>query len=105
MKQKLKQIQQRIDTDPKLQKAVKSIKPQKSIWGILGIVVFFFVPEIITYIWQEELIAWSHVHAVSEPIVTQRWIYKQLEEMFISGVSYVNITVGAVLLFWVLHSK
>ena len=105
MKEKLKKIQSKIDNDPKLKEAVERIKPQKNIWGILGIVVFFFVPELVTYIWQDELIAWAHSHTLLETISTQRWLYKQLEEMFVSGVSYVNITIGALLLFWVLRSK
>ena len=105
MKEKLKKIQSKIDNDPKLKEAVERIKPQKNIWGILGIVVFFFVPELVTYIWQDALIAWAHAHALSETIATQRWLYKQLEEMFISGVSYVNITIGVLLLLWVSRSK
>jgi len=105
MKEKLKKIQTKIDNDPKLKEAVERIKPQKNIWGILGIVVFFFVPELITYIWQDELIAWAHLHSLTEPLEMQRLLYGQLEKMFISGVSYVNISIGTLLLFWVLRSK
>jgi len=42
MKEKLKKIQTKIDSDPKLKEAVERIKPQKNIWGILGIIVFSF---------------------------------------------------------------
>jgi len=105
MKEKLKKIQTKIDNDPKLKEAVERIKPQKSIWGILGIILFFFVPELLTYIWQDELIAWAHLHSVSEPLEMQRWLYRALEEMFISGVSWLNITLGVLLLLWILRSK
>ncbi|SFV60724.1 hypothetical protein MNB_SV-3-1024 [hydrothermal vent metagenome] len=105
MKEKLKKIQTKIDNDPKLKEAVERIKPQKNIWGILGIVIFFFVPELITYIWQNELISWAHLHSLTEPLQMQRWLYGQLEKMFISGVSYVNIVIGILLLFWVWRSK
>ena len=105
MKEKFKKIQTKIDNDPKLKEAVERIKPQKNIWGILGIVAFFFLPELITYIWQDELIDWAHLHSITEPLEMQRWLYKQLEEMFRSGVSYVNITLGTLLLIWVLRSK
>ena len=104
MKEKLKKIQTKIDSDPKLKEAVARIKPQKNIWGILGIVVFFFLPELITYIWQDELIGWTHRHSMTEALEMQRWIYTQLEEMFASGVSYVNLILGGLLLFWVLRS-
>lgn len=105
MRKKLKHIQTKIDSDPKLKEAVERIKPQKNIWGILGIIIFFFLPELITYIWRDELIHWSHVHSMTEPNEMQRWLYTQLEEMFHSGVSYVNLTIGSLLLFWVIRSK
>ncbi len=105
MTEKIKKIQKRIDSDPKLKEAVEKIKPKKSIWGILGIVMFFFVPELVTYIWQDELISWAHLHSVTEPLDMQRWLYTQLEEMFASGVSWFNIGLGVLLLVWVWKSK
>ena len=102
MKDKIKEIQARIDSDPKLKEAVNRIKQQKNIWGIMGIVVFFFLPELITYIWQPELIDWAHLHSLTEPLSLQRWMYGQLEEMFVSGVSWVNLSIGSLLLWWAL---
>ena len=105
MKEKIKEIQNRIDQDPKLKEAVEKIKPKKSILGILGIILFFFVPELITYIWQETLIDWAHAHSLTETSAALRMLYSKLEEMFISGVSWLNITLGVLLLVWVLRSK
>ena len=105
MIKKIKEIQARIDNDPKLKEAVGKIKPKKSIWGILGIVMFFFVPELVTYIWQDDLILWAHMHSVTEPLELQRWLYTRLEKMFVSGVNWVNISFGILLLIWVLRSK
>jgi len=82
-----------------------SIKPKKGIWGIVGIVFFFFLPEAITYIWQNELVDWAHVHSLTEPLAMQRWLYTELEEMFASGVSWFNLVIGTLLLLWVLKSK
>jgi len=104
MKEKLKKIQTKIDNDPKLKEAVERMKPQKNIWGILGIVVFFFLPELTTYVWQDELIHWAHTHSITEPLEIQRWLYTQLEDMFRSGVSYFNLIIGSLLLLWVLKS-
>jgi len=98
-------IQARIDQDPRLQKAVASIKPKKTVWGILGIILFFFLPELITYLWQDELVSWSHEHSITEPFEMQRMVYGQLEEMFRSGVSWINLGLGSLLLLWVLKSK
>ncbi len=105
MRNKIKHIQTKIDQDPKLQKAVASIKPKKSVWGVLGIILFFFLPELITCIWQDELIDWAHLHSITEPLEMQRWVYLELEGMFRSGVSWFNLLVGSLLLLWLLKSK
>jgi len=102
MRNKIKAIQSHIDQDPKLKKAVTSIKPKKTIWGILGVIVFFFLPELVTYIWQDELINWAHEHSLTEPLEIQRMLYEQLEDMFRSGVSWFNLALGSLLLLWVL---
>jgi len=102
MREKIKEIQSRIAQDPKLQEAVSNMKPQRNFWGIAGIVLFFFVPELVTYIWQDELISWAHLHSMTEPSSSLRWLFTQLEEMFASGVSYVNLTLGALFLWWAL---
>ncbi len=103
MKKKIQKIQTRIDNDPRLKEAVSKIKPKKSIWGIGGIILFFFIPELLTYIWQDELINWAHTHSITEPIAMQRWLYAEMETMFSSGVSWLNITLGSALLVWVLR--
>jgi hypothetical protein len=105
MKEKIKAIQNKIDQDPKLQKAVASIKPKKGIWGMLGIILFFFLPELITYIWQDELVSWAHAHSITEPLEMQRWVYSELEEMFKAGVSWFNLAIGSLLLLWLFKSK
>ena len=105
MKTKLKKIQTKIDQDPKLKKAVNSIKPEKTVLGVIGIVLFFFLPELVTYIWQDELISWAHLHSITEPLAMQRWLYSELEEMFASGVSWLNLAIGSLLLLWVFKSK
>ena len=102
MKKKIKEIQKRIDQDPKLKEAVTRIKPKKTFWGIAGIILFFFVPELVTYIWQDELISWAHTQGIMETSSSIRLMYTALEEMFISGVSWVNLILGTLFLLWVL---
>ena len=105
MKERLEKLQERIDNDPKLKEAIESIKPKRTLWGVLGIVLFFFLPELITFIWQPELVAWSHAHSLTEPSSWQRMLYRALEEMFADGVSWLNITLGVVLLIWMWRAK
>ena len=103
MKEKIKKIQEHIEHDPKLREAVTRMKPQKNFWGIAGIILFFFLPELVTFVWQEELVDWSHVHSLTEPSSSLRWIFTQLEEMFISGVSWLNLILGSLFLWWALR--
>ena len=105
MKAKIKQIQERMEHDPKFKKAVTRIKPKKNFWGIAGIILFFFIPELVVYIWQSELVSWAHLHSITEPIASQRWIFTKMEEIFASGVSWVNLTLGSLFLLWVFKSK
>ncbi len=105
MREKIAHIQERIDNDPKLKEAVERIKPKRTLWGVLGIVLFFFVPELVTYVWQAELTEWAHLHSITEPVAQMRWLYAQLETMFKSGVSWMNIGIGTLLLLWVWRAK
>jgi hypothetical protein len=105
MREKIKQIHGKIEQDPRVREAVNSIKPKKSIWGIASIVLFFFVPEIVTALWQEPLVHWSHLHSITEPVAVMRKMYSMLEEMFASGVSWVNIGLGILFLWWGFASR
>ena len=105
IRSKIKKIQNRIEHDPRLKEAVIRMKPQRNFWGLAGIVFFFFVPELAVYLWQDELVSWAHTHSMTEPLALQRWLYSELEEMFLSGVSWVNIFLGSFFLLWVLRSK
>ena len=105
MKEKIKAVKERLVHDPKFQKALNAQKPKKSIWGVLGIILFFFVPELVTYIWQDELINWAHLHSITEPLEMQRWLFGELEDMFKSGVSWLNLIIGSLLLLWLVKSK
>ncbi len=105
MKARIEAVKHRIENDPKMQEAIGRIKPKRTFWGIAGIVLFFFVPEFVTYIWQPELVAWAHLHSITEPLALQRTLYTQLEKMFADGVSWLNIGIGVLLLVWVWRSK
>jgi hypothetical protein len=105
MTEKIRNIHLRLENDPKFQERVNKIRPQWSIWGITGVIFFFFVPEIITAIWQEPLIHWAHLHSITEPMAPMRKMYALLEEMFVSGVSWVNIGLGLLFLWWAFASS
>jgi hypothetical protein len=105
MRDKINQIHQVLAHDEKFQQSLNSIKPQKSIWGFLGIVLFFFVPEIVGVIWGDEIISWAHSSAIIEPNATIRWMYEMIEKSYKDGVSYFNLILGFGFLYWMYKSN
>ena len=100
MKDKIKNIRRRAKQNPALQKSVESLKPNLSIWGLLGVLGFFILPEVIGFIWGVEIATWAHAQTLSEPSSVGRTLYWVLEKIFEDGGSYVNLGIGVLLLLW-----
>ncbi|MDD2830203.1 MAG: hypothetical protein PHW18_11575 [Sulfuricurvum sp.] len=96
MKQKLRQIAQ----NPKTKEALKSMKPEKSIWGFLGILFFFIVPEIIAFIYGTEITAYAKNALVLSPLWFEKYYFDFLVMMFKDGGSWLNLLIGVGLLIW-----
>lgn len=90
MRDKLKKITQ----NKKLKEALKKQKPSKTIWGFFGVIIFFILPEVITYFWGVDIVAFAQSRENNE-LISQALIY-----LFEDGVSYVNLTIGFALLVW-----
>jgi len=100
MKERLRNAARRAKNNPVLQKSAASLKPDRTIWGVLGTVLFFIVPEIIGFIWGEEITAWAHAETLNEPSAMGRNMYWALEKLFEDGGSWINLGIGLLLLFW-----
>ncbi len=100
MKKRIKSVAERVVKSPTLQKSAQSLKPNRSIWGLLGILLFFIVPELVGFIWGEEIAAWAHAQTLSEPTEMGRRLYWVLEKLFEDGGSWVNMGIGILLLVW-----
>ncbi|OQX73764.1 MAG: hypothetical protein B6D59_04520 [Campylobacteraceae bacterium 4484_4] len=99
MKRKIREKAQRIAAHPATKEALRSLKPARNVWGILGVVLFFILPEIIAFVWGKEITAWAEVgidHAVSLP---QEYWYKAVEMTF-GEPSWFNLLFGIGLLLW-----
>jgi len=96
MKQKLKQIVQ----NPKTAQALKSMKPEKSVWGFLGIVLFLIVPEIIAFIYGVEITAYAKNALTLSPAWYEKYYFDFLVMMFEGGGSWVNLAIATALLVW-----
>ena len=100
MKKRMKSVVSRVSKNPVLQKSAQSLKPSLSIWGLLGVVLFFIVPEIAGFIWGEELSNWAHDGTLTQPTETGRRLYWILEKLSEDGGSWINLSIGVALLLW-----
>lgn len=100
MKKRIKNAAQRAARNPALKKSAESLKPNRSIWGVLGIIGFFILPELIGFIWGKEIAEWAHMHTITEATAIGRKSYWALEMLFEDGGSWINLSIGVVLLGW-----
>ncbi len=91
---------QALKTNPKVQESIKSLKPKKSIWGFLGVVLFFIVPEIIAFIYGSDITAYANEALTHQNGYIQDLYYKALVEVFEGGVSWLNLAIGLALIVW-----
>lgn len=96
MKQKLKQIAQH----PTTKKAFLSIKPEKTLWGILGVFFFFIAPEIVAYFWGVEITQYANERLLANTSWLEHYNYELLAYIFQDGISWFNLGFGVVLLGW-----
>lgn len=100
MKHKIKTKIKQITQHPTTQKALVSLKPEKSVWGFLGIVLFLIVPEIIAFIWGVEITAFAQAQLLSNPAFFEKYYYDLLLMLFEEGGSWLNLAIAAALLIW-----
>ena len=96
MKQKLRKIAQ----SPKTKQALIAMKPEKSVWGFLGIVLFLIVPEIIAFIYGTPITAYAKEALTHSPAWFEKYYFDFLVMMFEEGGSWFNLAIGAALLIW-----
>jgi len=100
MKHKLKAKVQQIAQHPKTKKAFLSMKPEKSLWGVLGVILFFIVPEIIAFIWGINITSYANRELLLATSMIGQQYYKLLIMLFEEGGSWMNLGMGIVLLIW-----
>ena len=97
MKDRLKHIK----NDPKFQQEIKKLKPKRNIWGFLGVILLFFVPEFLNDFYSKEINAWIYNYALNAPNHQMGdmliWLSKK---SFDGEVSYINIALGIAFLVW-----
>ncbi len=76
------------------------MKPEKSFWGILGVLLFFIAPEIIAYFYSIDIVQYAQNGLSLHPETLERYNYELLIKLFEDGVSWLNFSIGVVLLVW-----
>lgn len=97
---RLKAKVRKIAGHPATKKALISLKPEKSVWGFLGLVLFLIVPEIIAFIWGIEITAFAKAQLLLNPSLLEKQYYDMLVLLFEDGGSWFNLGIGAALLIW-----
>jgi len=101
MKDKIEQIKYNLQNNPKLQEQLEKMKPKRSILGFLGVVLLFFVPEILNDFYSKEINNWIESYAQNAPNIQMRdsliWLSHQV---FDGEISYLNIIIGILFLIW-----
>jgi hypothetical protein len=100
MHHKIKAKAEQIVKNPATKKALMSIKPEKSIWGFVGVIVFFILPEIIAFIYGVEITDYAKEGLSVASNAVERQYYNLLVMLFEDGGSWVNLIFGFTLLVW-----
>lgn len=100
MKHKIKAKAQQLAQHPTTQKVLTAAKPEKSIWGFFGIILFFIVPEIIAFLYGVEITAYAKTSLLTAASWGERQYYDLLVMLFEEGGSWFNLAIGAALLVW-----
>ena len=100
MKNKLQRKAKHIVQNPATKRAVKSLKPEKTLWGFLGVALFFIVPEVIAFIWGEQISAYANEQLPHTSSTVASYYYEGLLMLFEGGGSWINLIIGIALLVW-----
>ncbi len=86
--------------NPHTQKALHTLKPEKSFWGIIGVIFFFIFPEIIAFIWGDDITVYAKASLMIASSGIEKQYYELLILLFEEGGSWFNLGLGFVLLIW-----
>ncbi|MCK9473541.1 hypothetical protein [Sulfurimonas sp.] len=100
MREKIKTKTREILKNQNTKKALSSMKPEKNLWGIGGVILFFIVPEIIAYIWGVDIVGYAQNELLQPQNFLEEKYFELLLMLFEEGVSYLNLVIGIALLVW-----
>lgn len=91
-----------LKNNSEFQKKMERLKPKRSIWGILGVVLFFFVPEIVNVLWHKEITTWLIEIIENAPKTPVSELLEwSIPKIFTGEISFFNIGLGIAFLVWI----
>ncbi len=85
--------------NPNVQHSLQSMKPEKSILGFIGVIVFFIVPEIVAFIYGADITQYAKL-GLENTTGMITYYYDSLLFLFEEGGSWFNLVFGIGLLIW-----
>ena len=82
-----------------LKESLLKIKPTKTFWGIGSVILFFIVPDVISFIWGDEIKSFFDTKAEMSFMSQEKYIYTKFGELLSEG-SWLNILIGFAILLW-----
>ena len=89
-----------LKNDPVFQAKLQEMKPKKSIWGFLMVILIFFVPELLSYLWSSEINAWVGEFVKESPIAIGDSLIWTMKKLFNGEVSWLNLGLGFAFFYW-----
>lgn len=86
--------------NPNVQHSLQSMKPEKSILGFIGVIVFFIVPEIVAFIYGADITQYAKLGLENNTGMITYYYYDSLLFLFEEGGSWFNLVFGIGLLIW-----
>lgn len=98
MKKKLENLK----NNQAFQNKLQEMKPKRNIWGVLGVVLFFFVPELVNALWHVEITVWiKEIIESAPPSGLSKGLEWATDSLFTGEISFFNIGLGVVFLVWI----
>jgi hypothetical protein len=82
-----------------LKESFLKIKPTKTFWGIGSVILFFIVPDVISFIWGDEIKSFFDAKAAGTFMSQEKYICTKFGELLSEG-SWLNIAIGIAILVW-----
>jgi len=100
MKDEIKAKAMQMAKHPATKQMLSSLKSAKTLWGALGVILFFILPEIIAFIWGTDITHFAHMQMELSHTGLEQTLNEMLVMLFQNGGSWLNLGIGLALLVW-----